>query len=179
LDGQTITVDGRSFRVHVERDEDAGAPWDNADVHGPVSDWRALDSKRAGERVLHRDRDSARFYDVREAQRIALRDQWGIDPKEAEGLTARQIAARAVEKDFDYLRAWCADEWFYVFVFVTLLDESGAVTKYRSAGIAGIESNAGDYLREVAIEEARELLAALPAKLDRDIARLQSLRASL
>lgn len=63
----------------IEPDNDSGAPWDNCDGYGPVSDWTRRD-KKPGELVLNTDHGSARFYDYAEACRIARRDQWGVAP---------------------------------------------------------------------------------------------------
>lgn len=63
----------------IEHDSDHGAPWDECDGHGPVSEWTRR-AKRPGEFVLNRDRDSFRYYDFQEACRIARRDRWGVSP---------------------------------------------------------------------------------------------------
>jgi hypothetical protein len=79
-DGWTDAVEvhgAYSVRVLVERDGDMGAPWKEDDGHGPVSDWRSMESKAPGERVLHQDRSQARFYDFAAAVKIAKRDGWG------------------------------------------------------------------------------------------------------
>jgi hypothetical protein len=112
---------GHSLKITVHFDDTGDAPWDNCDVHGPVSDWTRRD-KRPGERVLNEDRGSRRFYDFAEAVRIAKRDGWGLGDKEKAELakrlgrtpTAGDIVAEAVERDYAYLRGWCNDEWHYV-----------------------------------------------------------------
>lgn len=163
---KTLELNGLSFRVEHKHDESTDAPWDMADGHGPVSDWRLLDTKRAGERVLCKDRGQrARFYDYEEAMKIAKRDGWGLSDEEKAKLASKlgreptkgEIAARAVEKDFEFLRAWCNDEWHYIGVVVTLLDIDGDPIEEQSASLWGIESNAGAYLDEVAKELAEEI----------------------
>lgn len=72
----TAVVDGFQLTATVEDDDRGAAPWDD-DGHGPVSDWRPIDSKAPGELVLNRDGDSARFYDFAAAVKIARRDGWG------------------------------------------------------------------------------------------------------
>lgn len=35
-----VTRDGFTLRAHIKHDGDTGAPWEEHDGHGPVSDWR-------------------------------------------------------------------------------------------------------------------------------------------
>lgn len=168
-DGDTITHAGLTFRVSIPHDEDHGAPWDECDGHGPVSDWRSdsysrYPEKAPGERVLASDRGSYRYYDVAEATRIAKRDGWGLGDADMAKLAARlgraptrgEIAAAAVEWDFDFLRRWCDDQWHYVGVVVTLLDSAGDETD-ESESLWGIESESTECIAEVAQELVEEL----------------------
>lgn len=134
IHGDTFEHNGRTFRFEFERDNDHEPPWEDGDGHGIVSDWRPKDDKRAGEKVLSReDRwgGRCRFYDVQATQAKALKEGWGIGPEEEQALaqqlgrvpTKRQIVAAAVEREFQWIRRWCNDEWFYGGVVVTLLDE--------------------------------------------------------
>lgn len=151
----TIGIGGRefTFAVKFERDDDAGAPWDNFDGHGPVTDWETRE-KRPGELVLNRDGRACRFYDYAEAVRIAKRDGWNSPPYETDE-SLGQRAARAARADYEYLRAWCADEWGYVGVIVTLLDDAGEPTEVEDA-LWGVETF-GDYHHETARQIADEL----------------------
>ena len=90
--------------------------------------------------------------------------------------SARAYAAAAVESDFTRLREWCAGEWQYV----------GVVVRVYRAGVElaeestwGVESDAGEYLAEIANElaeqalepareRAQELAAELAAAVDED-----------
>ena len=110
----TIEIDGREFNVSVEQD-DIGEPWKWECGHGPVSDWTTRD-KAPGEIVLSEDRGFKRYYDFAEACTIARRDNWG-SPNDS-GLTPRQKAAKAALADYEYLRAWCNDDWAYSVVTV-------------------------------------------------------------
>lgn len=125
-----IVIGGKelTFSVKFEQDADAGAPWENADGHGPVTGWETRD-KLPGELVLNTDRNSKRFYDFAEACRIALRDGWDAAPLNDGSETKRQQAAKAARADFEYLRQWCANQWEYVGVIVTLLDDEGEETE--------------------------------------------------
>ncbi|HFL6170874.1 TPA: hypothetical protein ACG4NJ_002218 [Pseudomonas aeruginosa] len=161
-----LNIGGKDFvfAVDFEDDYDAGAPWEMADGHGPVSDWENRDhyrgGKRPGELILSKsdrcNRDGRyRFYDFAEACRIALRDGWDAAPYNDGTETKRQQAARAARADFEYLRAWCNDEWRYVGVVVTLLDPQGEKTEV-SESLWGVET-LGDHHHETARQLADEL----------------------
>lgn len=158
----TIEVNGRQYAVEIQHDPDYGPPWEEEDGHGPISDWTTR-AKRPGERVLHSDRHSRRFYDWQEAMAIAKRDGWGLAPAEVAKLAADlgrqptrgEITAEAVRRDFEHLRAWCNDDWHYVGVVVRQADACRCCGP--RASLWGIESDAGDYLAEVAQELAAEL----------------------
>lgn len=168
---------GRTFSAETPYDDSHGAPWEECDGHGPVSEWKRAEkwsygaNKAPGEWVLHADRGSIRTYDAAEAQRIALRDGWGLAPADEAALaqrlgrvpTRRQIAAEAVRRDFEYLRRWCADQWHYVGVVVTLLDADDDATD-ETESLWGIESDSGDYLEETARELADQICARLDAQ---------------
>lgn len=156
-----VTRDGFTLRARIEHDGDTGAPWEEHDGHGPVSDWQCRD-KRPGELVLSgpsygMGRGTARrFYDFAEACRIARRDGWNAAPYDVPGETPRQRAAKAARADFERLRAWCEDQWNWCGVVVTA---SRAGVELGTASLWGIESDAGDRLLEVANELTEEALA--------------------
>lgn len=165
---ETIERNGLTFRVEIEPDDYNPAPWDEEDGHGPVSDWRGNTDKAPGERVLIEDKSSARFYDWQEAIRIAKRDGWGIGAGELAAMerllgrpaTPGEIAEAAVENDFERLRRWCEGDWYYVGVIVTLLDADGNET-WESESLWGIESDAPEYIEEVAVDLADEIIARI------------------
>ncbi|MCW0163722.1 hypothetical protein OIV56_13400 [Burkholderia pseudomallei] len=194
-----LTIDGTTyrFRINVENDDGKGAPWDEEDGHGPVSDWTTRD-KRPSEWVLSSDHGSKRFYDVAEANRIAKRDGWGLSDAQRQALIARlakdrvvrrpvgkatvthrfgglmqehrcametvsvsgrdpskpltegEVRAEAVRLDFEHLRRWAADQWNWVGVVVTLLDD--LVANAYGHALWGIESDGDAYLETVATE---------------------------
>lgn len=143
------------FRVEFESDNDSGAPWDNEDGHGPVSDWE-LRSKRPGELVLNTDRTSKRFYDFKAACALALAEGWDARPYNEGNETKRQQAAKAAMADFEHLRKWCANEWQYVGVIVTLLDDAGEPTEVRES-LWGLEDSDTDNLKSEAKTIADDL----------------------
>jgi hypothetical protein len=185
-DETTFEHRGYTFAVRLERDEWLGEPWKEHDGHGIVSEWTSRE-KGPGERVLIEDRGSKRFYDFAETLKRAKRDGWGpvhckVCGEESGGIgsslygtvhkhgpvehgpfepeTKAQTAARAVEKDFERMRGWCRDDWEWVSVLVTLLDENGEETDERES-LSGIESDAGPYFGEVARELADEIVSRL------------------
>jgi hypothetical protein len=171
-DGESITceVDGFKVRATIKHDDHGDAPWDNDCGHGPVSDWTSR-NKRPGERVLSvADRGgSRRFYDFAEAVRLARKDGWDTPPYQTG--TPGQRAARAAERDFEVLRAWCRDDWWYVGIVVSVVRDG---IKLGSASLWGVECNYpganNAYLLEVAnellpeaLDEARKAIAKLCA----------------
>ena len=172
-DGDTFEREGLTFRVNIEPDTDHGAPWDECDGHGPVSDWTSR-NKAPGEILLHSDRRRKRFYDWQAATRIAKRDGWDLTDDDKATLAASlgrcpstltrgQIVAETVRRDFDCLRRWCEDQWQYVGVCVTLLDDEdddNPPTDYGHA-LWGIESDEAGYIAETAHELADDIMAEL------------------
>lgn len=152
--GEKVTARIGRFQVSVsiEHDSDMGPPWENAEGHGPVSDWTTRD-KRPGERILSADGSLKRFYDVQEATAIAKRDGWDAPPYKTG--TKGERAARAVQADFDNLREWCNDQWFYVGLVVKV---SVMGVELGSASLWGLESNCEDYIAECAPDLIREAI---------------------
>lgn len=166
-DGDTFEHGGREFTVRFQHDDCSDAPWEMSDGHGPVSDWTTRD-KLPGERLLNSDRGrSRRFYDFAEATRVAKKDGWGLCPDDIAKLAAKlgrqptrkQIVREAVERDFEFLRSWCNDEWHYCGVIVEHA-ESG-----KSTSCWGVEDNAYDYLETLAHELAGELAFELDSEM--------------
>ena len=164
--GDTIEAEFSGFRfvAAVHHDSDMGAPWEESDGHGPVSDWTSR-GKLPGELVLCEDRGADRFYDFAEACRIARKDGWGSEPYDIAGETKRQKAARAARHDFDVLRAWCNDDWAYCGIAVQVFgpDDAELCGEYDFA-LWGIEYNYpgtdNSYLMEVANDLASEAIAS-------------------
>lgn len=132
----TRHIDGYKVTVSCYQDTDMGPPWKEHDGHGPVSEWRCSGSKSPGERELYNDGRSSLFYDWREAVVIARRDGWGLRDedkaalarklgKPVESLTRGEIIDAAVLRDFERLRAWCNNEWFWVGYMTTIVAPDG------------------------------------------------------
>lgn len=164
-----FTHGGREFIASLYADDTRETPWEHSEGHGPVR-YDTARSKHEGERVMGDvDRGGcAWLYDVQAAIALAHKDGWGVGDDEIAALTKKhgraptrgEIVARAVEKDFDFLRGWCNDDWHYCGVAVQALDADGKPMgdEFEHA-LWGIESNAGDYLKEVAAELAGQVPA--------------------
>lgn len=120
---------GNTYKIEWFYDSYYGAPWEEHDGHGIVSEWTTR-AKRPGELVLNTDGRSRRYYDFQHTVKIAKRDGWNSCRTKAE-------AAEAAMRDFQYLKDWCDDKWHWCGIVVTLLDE-GEETDI-SAGCWGIE----------------------------------------
>lgn len=220
---------GHTFRVTIEQDTDMGAPWDEHEGHGPVSDWTSRD-KRPGEWLLGSDRHSKRYYDAQAAMQIAKRDGWGLNDEHkaelierlsrskvvrrvkegekpayattslykyhpdqietvtipgrdpAKPLTAGEIRAEAVRRDFEYLRGWANDEWTWQGVQVRLVD--GDDNELAEYSLWGIDGNDDEYLfntveelmdncirqrqRDLQAQADSEISEAIDAAIERD-----------
>ncbi len=153
-DGDTFTVNGLNFKVEFPYDEDSGAPWENEDGHGPVSDWVSRD-KMPGERVLSGERHGRkRYYDFAAAVELAKKDGWDTPPYKTG--TAGEIAARAADADYKRMKAWANDEWHYVGVVVTLMNTEDEPT-HEIESLWGTEDDDAQYLTDTAYELAEEL----------------------
>lgn len=146
-----IEQNGRAYRVEFIADCDMGAPWEESDGHGIVSDWERRD-KKPGEVVIASDRGSKRFYNIAATTRIAKRDGWGLSPEKASGLTPAQIVAEAVRLDMERMRGWCNDDWHWCGVSVFPLTEDGDELRSKTESLWGIASDADDYFKEVIAE---------------------------
>lgn len=161
-----IEHDGFKVAVIIHHDEDQPLPWVREDGHGPVCDW-TYRPKRPGELVLSQEpmaHNVKRFYDFAEACKIARAENWG--PPGDEGMTPRQKAAHAARADFNRLKAWCADEWSYVGLEVSVSRNGVQMTDEYAHALWGVETDSGaDYFAEIAGDLAGQALAAARAKL--------------
>ena len=140
-EGETITCvkDGFTVVARIEHDYDTGPPWKEHDGHGPVSDWRPKESKRPGEKILVERRvGSCRFYDWQKAIEIAKADGWDAPPY-GEGTKGEQ-AERAVQRDFDGLKAWCDDDWWWCSIILSVSRNGFEIEDY-AACCGGIKVN--------------------------------------
>lgn len=130
--------------VKLEYDTDYNWPWKNSEGHGVVSDWEHC-GEADGRWELCEAHYSRRYYDWRETLKIAKRDGWGHSGDIMD----------AVRRDYEYLRAWCNDEWYYVGLIVELYDANEELIGEDSCW--GYESYCEDYL----CSEARSWLGGM------------------
>ncbi len=139
--GYTATID-------TEQDSGLGMPWKEHDGHGPVSEWTRRDPA-PGERVLCEDRGNRLLYDFAGAVALAKNDGWDTPPYGTG--TKDDRAVRAANADFEHLRKWCAGDWGWIGVIVTVSRDGAEV---GSDSLWGIES-CGEYWREEGERMAR------------------------
>ena len=172
---ERFTLNGLSFVAYTVPDEDMRAPWEEHDGHGGVRESRAESftsryqpgDKKPGERVLWSDRGFFLLYDWQGAMKTA-RAEWGLSGESRAELAAKlgraptkgEIAQEAVQRDFDYLRRYCAGDWYWVGVIVELLDAEGEEVE-EFASLWGIDSDSRDYCEEVARDLAADICANL------------------
>ena len=120
--------------VKIEYDTDYSPPWENSDGHGVVSDWEHR-GEANGRWELCEDHYSRRYYDWKETLKIAKRDGWG---------PCNGDLMDVVRRDYEYLRAWCNDTWYYVGLIVELYDVNDELIGEDSCW--GYESYCEDYL---------------------------------
>lgn len=175
---EKIEVHGLTFRVRIEQDSDSRRPWEACDGYGPVREvtrgyYESHITKAPGERVLHHgDRNCYSWvYDWAGAIKLAAKDGWGVSkerrPANWDKLTKRQQREIAVQHNFDFLKAWCDDEWVWSGVCVDLMveDEDGELAKYSgqldcSDSLWSVEfwqyedldSKRNSYAKEIALE---------------------------
>jgi len=159
----TIELNGRTYTVRIESDNDMGAPWEENDGHGVVSEWTTR-SKRAGELVLAVDQryglnGKRRFYNLSATIKTAHADGWGLNDEARAALAARigreptkrEVVAEAVRLDYEHLRGWCNGSWYWVGVIVSD-DATG-----EQSSLWGMESDDGGGLEECAAELAQDM----------------------
>src|SRR3546814_15760848 len=73
---EAIQIDGFTLTASTVHDDSMGAPWEEHDGHGEVTDWTRRD-KAPGELILSDDGGSKRFYDFQGACEKARAEGWG------------------------------------------------------------------------------------------------------
>jgi hypothetical protein len=154
---------GMRFRVHIEPDSDADSPWTSEDGHGPMRFVRDRDDKRPGERVMTSHSNAYWLYDWQAACKLARKDGWNTEPYDAP-----DRITRAVQADFDRMKGWINDDWWYIGVCVEVIDEDDEplTQKYEHA-LWRIESDNPDYHKEVALELAAAAAEEIAEKQDK------------
>lgn len=158
LDTHTEEMDGYEIRIDIHHDEDMGPPWEEHDGHGVVTDWQHRDEE-PGELELCCDHGARRFYDLNETMKLAKRDGWGLSDEEKAKLaaklgrkpTAKEIRVEAVRRDYEYLRAWCNDEWSWAGYITKIETPDGQIISGGSCW--GFDDQ--EYMLSEALDEAK------------------------
>lgn len=168
-DGKEITDLPNGWKINVEfqRDEDTGAPWKECDGHGKVYETRYRED-HMDDWELNSERGWYRYYDWKDTLPIAIRERWDAAPYHTG--TKHEQAMRAMKADCEYLRRWCQDDWWYVGMIVTLLDENDKDIAEDSCW--GYESDCIDYLASEARSWAAHMI--VKARKERRKARVNA-----
>lgn len=159
---ETLEHFGVSVKIEYFHDWGADAPWDKSDSHGDIetvniSPWRGHNiSKAPGQVILHADyrQGTAWLYDFAGAMKKAKSEGWSCD-KCTPDMTPGQKAYSAVCADMDFLGAYLREDWRYVGIGCTVLDDEGEETEKRDS-CWGFESF-NDYHKEAGQEMAKQL----------------------
>ena len=127
---ENITAHGITVEIEYFYDDECrSAPWSeydgNVNIYAKGSACCARDNKKPSEIYLQTNGETIWAYDVREAHKKARLEGWCIGCDWAQGLTKKQIAARAVAENVEMWRGWLNDEWHYAGVVCTVLDADG------------------------------------------------------
>jgi len=156
-DGETITRNGRDYKVNFEYYNDMRAPWVEYDICGVISErlgsysgYRGY-SKAPGERILHSDNGYLWVYDWQATMQKAKTEGWGCDveklaKKLGHAPTKGEILHEAVERDYQFCRGYLTGDWYYVVIRVE--DTETGECEY----LGGVESSDIKYLSECALD---------------------------
>ena len=163
LESWMFEHNGATYRAELHHDETMGAPWEEHDGHGIVSDWTTRD-KAPGELILASDgRGRFRYYDFAGSCARARAEGWDSKPYNTGQESKRAQAAKAARADYEHLRRWFDDEWSWVGVVVMpLCTCCNSPDDSRAESLWSIESEGG-YAREVALELADQVTDARQA----------------
>ena len=122
----SVTYKGRALTIEYHYDHDTGEPWKEHDGCGVVTEWMRKDHKRPEYRIISTDGESVRFYDVELSMQRARKQEWGcgidafmrLTGEHRRTPTNRMCVADAVERDFQYLKDWCENKWWWCWINV-------------------------------------------------------------
>lgn len=148
-DGEEITElpNGWKIKVEFQHDGDFGPPWKDCDGMGVIKESSYGTPGEYGEYddwILNSDHRWCRYYDWKATLPEAMRDGW--DSKPYGTRRGKEKAIAAMKSTYEYLRRWCNDDWWYVGLIVTLLDENEEELGEDSCW--GFESESMDYITD-------------------------------
>ncbi len=169
---------GLRYRARFYYDSDMRAPQYEHDGHGVVTEQgfdlrdpevNELIAESATDdmamrmplfKLLHAGRGHFLYYDTVASINKAI-NEWGCTPEEAPA---------AVEHDYEYLREWYQDDWHWMYITLTKLDNDGEETKHTYS-LGGYESLLLDdegEINTILAEMAHDLEYELRAELHRN-----------
>jgi len=164
---EITTAKGNKFKIELSYDAMSSTPWEWCDGHGEVSEWTSRD-KRPGEVVLCIDGRSKRFYDMQGAVKIARRDGWDTAPYNTG--TKGEQARRVAQADYEYLKAWCDNNWWYAVLHAVMLDSDGELNGYAEY-LGGVEDGYDKKFKGYVMECAQELARDIETRYLADISK--------
>lgn len=163
-EGEEITElpNGWKIKVAFQYDQDSGPPWKDCDGMGVIEEccYRPGEYGEYDDWILNSDRGWYRYYDWKATLPEAMRDGWNTKPYNFH--STHEQAMAAMRSTYEFLRRWCNDDWWYVGMIVTLLDENDDELDEESCW--GYESESIDYL----CSEARSWAAHMIKKQRRE-----------
>lgn len=100
--------------------------------------------------ILNSDRGWYLYYDWKESLKLAITDGWGCKPYDT------STAMDAVKADYELLRRWCNNDWWWIGCIVTLFDENDG--EIDSDSCWGFDSDSMAYVCEQARSWAASML---------------------
>lgn len=158
---ETIEHSGQTVRIEYFYDDTyfGAYPWadccGDVDIRTKPASYYGQTEKKPSEVIFHTNRNTAFYYDIREAHKTARAEGWCTGCDWAKGLTKRQIAAKAVRQNVEFWRGYLNDQWYYVGAVCTVLDSEGEETD-DTESCWGFETF-NDYHEEAAQEMAHSL----------------------
>jgi hypothetical protein len=161
-DGEIVERGGYRFRVNYPNDEDHEAPWNDGDGQGIVIEPnRYTQAKKPGWRVLHSgDRWDKWYFDWQGTIAKAKLEGWGLGPEGIAALawklkrdpTPGEINEEAVEQNFQWMRGFLRDDWWYCAIIITHLPDPDDDTVPRDYhpdhACWGFDTSSPEYIAE-------------------------------
>lgn len=153
--------DGHRIVIKWYYDHTCGPPHEHEDGHVVVYEAHKTEKRQGDSEIAYLGHGRSLFLDHRASMEKALREGWGLPPKEFERLsqqlerfaTEEEMALSAVMLDADYIRDWYHDRWHWCWYRIKIKDPGGR-TVYRDT-LGGIDSPSLEEFQEEAVENAK------------------------
>jgi len=173
-DTKIVKYKGRQYRTTFPYDDDHPKPWVGDDGRGIVHSTSFHADKRPGWRPLPGYGDTAKWFDWAGTIKKAKEEDWGLSAKDRAALAAElgadptpgQIIERAVQKEYDFLLAYMQNNWYYVGIEVTLLNEDGEPDESLQDTCWGFET-----WKDYHLEAAQGMVEELDVRVEKELAK--------